>query len=284
MKNINEKLIGMVIGIICMAIVFVVSGCVNVPIDAPEQSAPTQQEESAHGKPDTEEIEVVKPTETTVTDEKEDETPSASEPEPTEDAEIEWKGKDITKQESVPEAPESPESVPEDTEAPLEDYTENSEDDVVESTAPVFTVLDEMSERGNIGRLTIPTFGVDVALFDTSLYNFNHSQAIVDAIDSAAYISDTVDTYGFVIVGDHVYQGFDAIKQVSHGTILYIDKGACVESYVCTDIFIGYNGYGNKGGMFDINGNSVVGRNDGGLCLYTCNYDETITITFWQPV
>lgn len=275
----------MVIGVMCMALVFIISGCTNVSINTLDQAPTTQQEESTQDKTDIKEPEPVKPIETTVTDEKEDETPSASEPEPTEDAEIEWKGKDITKQESVPEAPKGSESSlnPEESETLFEDCTENS-DDVVESTVPVVTVLDEMSERGNIGRLTIPTFGVDVALFDTSLYNFSHSQAIVDAADSAAYISDTIDTYGFIIVGDHDYQSFDAIKQVSPGTILYIDKGTFVESYVCTDIFVGYNGYGNKGGMFDINGNSVKGRNDGGLCLYTCNYDKTITITFWQPL
>ena len=145
------------------------------------------------------------------------------------------------------------------------------------------TVLEEMARRGNIGRLTIPSVGVNVALFETSVYNINHSQVIVDAADSAAYLSDTMTHYGFVMIGDHVHQGFSAIKNTSIGTVAYIDRGEYRESYVCTEKFIGYNGYGGRTGMFDTNGNDVAGRNPGGLCMYTCNSDGTITITFWQP-
>lgn len=173
----------------------------------------------------------------------------------------------------------------EDISAPTEAVTEPQEPLIDYSPEPdIESIAEEMVRRGNMGRLIIPSFGVDVALFEASLYDINHSQNIVDASDSAAYLSDTVESYGFVIIGDHVYQGFSAIKESIPGsTTMYIDNGVYQTNYICTDIFLGYNGYNNQGGMFDINGNSVVGRNDGGLCLYTCNPDGTITITFWQP-
>lgn len=146
------------------------------------------------------------------------------------------------------------------------------------------TILEEMERRGNIGRLTIPSVGVNVALFNASIYDVGHSQGIVDRSDSAAYLYDADDYYGFDMIADHVHQGFNAIKWVTTGsTMAYIDYGTYTESYICTDMFIGYNGYGGRTGMFDANGSDVAGRNDGGLCLYTCNSDGTITITFWQP-
>lgn len=271
MKDVNEKLVVMVIGVICMILVFIISGYINVSVDAPDQAVPKQYKENIPIW----DKEGIKLTENTTQTEQNNETSSARAPEPPEEPETDNQEEDIAKQENVTEAHQSPESVSE---------IEENKEDVITETTPTFTVLDEMFERGNIGRLTIPSFGVDVALFETSLYNYNHSQSIVDAADSAAYISDTMDEYGFTIIGDHVYQGFHAIKQSVPGTVLQIDRGTHVENYVCTEIFLGYNGYGNQGGMFDGEGNSVKGKNDGGICLYTCNPDGTITITFWQPV
>lgn len=142
------------------------------------------------------------------------------------------------------------------------------------------TVAEEMARRGNMGRLRISSVGVDVALFETSMYDISHSQPIVDNADSAAYISDTIDDYGFIIIGDHVHQGFAAIKSSVPGvTIAEIDSGTNIQTYICTEIFIGYN----NGCLDDLNGNCIKGRNDGGICMYTCNSDGTITITFWQP-
>lgn len=168
------------------------------------------------------------------------------------------------------------------------EQTESIEPEPIEQTiisqeeTHVETVTEEIARRGNIGRLVIPSVGVNVAVFEVSLYD-EYNQAIVDGLDSAAHMSDSINHYGFIIVGDHVYQGFSAIKNsVVGSTTMYINKGTHQENYICTDIFIGYNGYGGKSGMFDINGNDVAGRNDGGLCLYTCNADGTITITFWQ--
>ena len=149
----------------------------------------------------------------------------------------------------------------------------------------VETVLEEMNRRGNIGRLRITSVGIDVAIFATSIYDLSHSQPIVDRSDSAAYMQDGCNYYGFILIGDHVHQGFGGIKKsVIGSTIMEIDNGSTIEKYICVDRFIGYNGYKGVGGLYDANGNSVAGRNDGGICLYTCNSDGSITITFWQPI
>lgn len=141
------------------------------------------------------------------------------------------------------------------------------------------TVAEEMARRGNIGRLRIPSVGVDVALFKSSVYG--GSQPVVDANDSAAYMADAVDCYGQILIGDHRHQGFDKIKKSSPGsTKAYFDFGTYTKTYVCTDKFVGKNiGYD----LVDLNGTSITGRNDGGVCMYTCNTDGTVTITFWQP-
>ena len=228
------------------------SGIAASEIESVEPSEPpTEPQEGYSDSTDTEttteESELTEPTEPVETPE-----------EPTEDK-------------YSPEEEAATEPLPEPTEPPVQQE-------------PVETVAEEMARRGSVGRLTIPSIGVNVALFDTSVYNVNHSQPIVDASDSAAYLSDSVGHYGFVMIGDHVHQGFSAIKQALAGsTLAYIDRGTYTETYVCTEVFVGYNGYGDRTGMFDANGNDVAGRNPGGLCMYTCNSDGTITITFWQP-
>lgn len=67
------------------------------------------------------------------------------------------------------------------------------------------TVLEEMANRpGMVGRLVIPSVGVNVALFSGS------DQAIVDAQDSAAYFS----AGNSMVIGDHWNQGFTKSKAV----------------------------------------------------------------------
>lgn len=143
------------------------------------------------------------------------------------------------------------------------------------------TVAEEMARRGSIGRLTIPSVGLSVALFQTTIWHGSQSQPVVDAVDSAAYMPDAVDCFRQIIIADHVHQGFSAIKSAVPGsTYAYIDFGTYTNSYICTNKFIGYN---NGHGLTDLNGVSITGQNDGGTCMYTCNADGTITITYWQP-
>lgn len=144
------------------------------------------------------------------------------------------------------------------------------------------TVLEEMERRGSMGRLSIPSCGLNVALFKSSSYDINHSQQIVDNKDSAAYMPDEYQYWGFIIIADHVHQGFRAIKNaIPNKTVANIDYGTYADKYICTNIFTGKNvGYD----LVDMQGVTVRGKNDNGITMYTCNSDGTITITFWQPL
>lgn len=143
------------------------------------------------------------------------------------------------------------------------------------------SVVAEMESRGSCGRLYIPSIGVDVALFETTMYDSKVSQPIVDAEDSAAYITDDVEAWGFPLIADHVHQGFAAIKGAVAGeTIAYMHFGNRIESFICTKVFRGYN----NGVLVDMDGNTLKSTNPGGLGMYTCNADGTITVVYWQPI
>lgn len=178
---------------------------------------------------------------------------------------------------------EAGESVPEET-VPVETTPSVPEPDPVDlvySAGKSEEVLAEMNKRGSCGRLFIPSVGVDVALFEATMYDSKVSQPIVDANDSAAYMADCVPWWGFPVVADHVHQGFSAIKKsVAGETVAYMHFGDHVDAYMCTRVFRGYN----EGTLTDLDGNPIKGTNPGGLCMYTCNSDGTVTITFWQPV
>lgn len=143
------------------------------------------------------------------------------------------------------------------------------------------SILEEKKQRGNVGRLKISSVGVDVALFEVSSYDSKKNQAVVDRTDSAAYMTDANDYFGFTIIGDHSKQGFSKIKNTTPGkTTAVIDYGTYKEKYICTKKFKGRN----EGVLVDLDGNSIAGKNDGGLTMYTCNADGTITITFWKKI
>lgn len=146
---------------------------------------------------------------------------------------------------------------------------------------PKESVQDEMARRGSLGRLSIGSCGVNVALFSANLNNLSAGQAIVDRNDSAAYYTDTIDYWGYVLVADHVHQGFSGIKQSIVGsTIATFDFGSYQKTAICVDRFIGYNGYNGAGGLFTTSGAEIGDRGD--ICMYTCNSDGTVTITFWN--
>jgi len=141
------------------------------------------------------------------------------------------------------------------------------------------SIIAEMKKRGSVGRLKISSVGVDVALFEVSCYDSKKNQDVVDKKDSAAYMTDANDYFGFTIIGDHSNQGFVKMKNSIPGkTTAVIDFGTYKETYICTKKFKGRN----VGDLIDLNGKSIAGRNDGGLTMYTCNSDGTVTITFWE--
>lgn len=124
------------------------------------------------------------------------------------------------------------------------------------------------TRAGMIGRLEIPSIGVDVALFSSS------SQSVVDAADSAAYF-----TLGnCTIVADHSNQGFDAIKSISVGATAYIDTGESETKLTCTEICQGTN---TGHDLLDSNGISISTRS--GYAFYTCNDNwQDVTIVFFS--
>lgn len=153
--------------------------------------------------------------------------------------------------------------------------------DINEDVAYTITILDvsaEMARRAGMpGRFTVPSLGIDVALFEASPYS--GSQDIVDAKDSAAIMPFGVQT----LIADHNYQGFEAIKSaVPDKTLAYINDGQTVEVYICTKIGVGENITTN---LLDESGNFISCQNPGGVCIYTCHFlKNKITYTFWQPV
>ena len=134
---------------------------------------------------------------------------------------------------------------------------------------------------GMSGRLTIPSAGVDVALFEVSSSDGTANQKVTDASDSAAYMP-----WGNqMLIGDHYYQGFDKMKNSKVGTIAYINDGNRIQAYICTEKAAGQN---ITSDLLDKNGNSLYSRNAGGICMYTCNVvvynNQDITYSLWQPV
>ena len=141
---------------------------------------------------------------------------------------------------------------------------------------------------GTTGRLTIPSVGVDVALYycNSSGDYAAKQQAIVDGVDSAAYLdpNDFLATPGGYLIADHKHQGFNAMKNsVPYKTHAYIDFGTHVQEYVCIGIGQGKN-LGND--LVDWDGVSLnYDYIRGGLAMYTCNENSrNITISYWQPV
>jgi hypothetical protein len=163
----------------------------------------------------------------------------------------------------------------------VEENIDNTE--VTEETLPIYMdtsiVANEMSSRsGMIGRLTIPSVGLDVALFN------RYTQGIVDRQDSAG-------TYryngGQMVIADHKNQGFELIKlSIPNVTIAYINDGETVKPYICIDNNIGENkSNGIPYDLLDCNGDSIYLQNAGGICIYTCNnHWSSITYTYWQPI
>lgn len=138
-----------------------------------------------------------------------------------------------------------------------------------QASLPDPSVAAQMASRpGMIGRLTIPSLGVNVALFASN------SQAVVDASDSAAYFN-----FGsIIIIGDHQNQGFSAIRGAAPGAVAYIDNGQTKRKLVCTGRS---NGTNTGADLLDSSGASVSTR--GGYVMYTCNSNwNDVTLAFFS--
>lgn len=132
------------------------------------------------------------------------------------------------------------------------------------------SVLSEMQRRpGMYGRLSIPSVGVNVALFTGS------AQSLVDAPDSAAYFP----AGNSMLIADHWNQGFTKIKKCHVGTQAYIYRGTSIQTLTCTGVCQGVN---SDYDLLYADGSSAT--MGGNTLMYTCNganYHD-ITITFWS--
>lgn len=171
-----------------------------------------------------------------------------------------------------------------------ESTEEGSQDESVNKEPPtpevnpyakeLVAVAEEIKSRfGMVGRLIIPDLGVNVALFDTEVGI--DSQVLVDRADSACMFPSGI--FGNeALIGDHNYQGFEAIKDAEvNKSIAYINDGNKYTSYICTEIGIGTRGTYT---LYNKNGESLFDKTSGGIIMYTCNFvKNSITYTIWQP-
>ena len=177
-------------------------------------------------------------------------------------------------------------TIMETTELETTSNTEESTEVIIETTEETLPsymdttiVAAEMASRNRmIGRLIIPSVGVDVALFNS------YTQGVVDRQDSAG-------TYryngGQMVIADHKNQGFALTKLSIPGvTIAYINDGQAVTPYICVENNVGSNKANDiPYDLLDCNGNSIYLQNAGGICMYTCNdHWSRITYTYWQPI
>lgn len=132
---------------------------------------------------------------------------------------------------------------------------------------------------GNIGRLIIPQVNVSVALNESVLETAEDAQNIVNAYDSACYVSYTGWT---TYIGDHFFDGFVNMKNSIPGitkAYIYWTDGS-VSQYKCMAKH--YNGV-NKGYIYDDNGTDIY-LSGYDIAMVTCNgyNSSTVTITYWN--
>ena len=132
------------------------------------------------------------------------------------------------------------------------------------------------SRKGLIGRLLIPSVGIDLAVREP--VNDSEAQAFVDERDSAA-IFWRGDAR---IIADHNNQGFAYLSKVSIGdkAEMCLKDGSQI-SYTVVDKFKGHN---TGPELTDEDYNCIYDDNIGGLTLYTCYAGwENIWVVYLQP-
>ena len=133
------------------------------------------------------------------------------------------------------------------------------------------------NRKGLIGRLLIPSVGINLALREPS--NDSEAQAFVDEKDSAAIFWRGEAR----IIADHNNQGFAYLSKVSIGDKAEVQfkDGTCV-SYIVVNKFTGHN---TGPELTDEEYNCIYDDNIGGLTLYTCYAGwENIWVVYLQPI
>lgn len=144
-------------------------------------------------------------------------------------------------------------------------------------------VMAEISRRGCLGRLVVKDANINVAIFTASAYNNDIATEIINQSDSAAYMTDSQHYYGYSLIADHSHQDFKNLHLVKANTTkAVLDCGVQKYEMLCTANIVGMHNYRGAEGLFDANGNELVGKGLGDICMYTCNDDGSITFTFWK--
>ena len=144
-------------------------------------------------------------------------------------------------------------------------------------------LLDESnySNYGNKGRLIIPDVGINVAVTEADMFNFEtnrYAQEICNREDNAVYTLAN----GRGIIADHKHQGFDGLYNVLPGMKAYLlQQDGYYYTLVCTQKFD--HGVNDEVTLRDDQGNDCC-QADCDLFMYTCNpagwWD--ITVTYWN--
>lgn len=185
-------------------------------------------------------------------------------------AEADWTAEYYGMPEASPERIIVPEtSTPPEVEVKAPDCTACGRDGHAEETCRTVTVRSSI-EQGALGRFTIPSVGVDVAVYDSS------DQAVVDRPDSAGLFY----ALGQNLVADHNYQGFDAILACEVGCKAYLETADESLELTCTGMDVGTNT--GRDIVLD-SGRSIRGMNPGGYTCYTCNENRVrVTVVFFR--
>ena len=153
----------------------------------------------------------------------------------------------------------------------VEESTKITEENYTSGGVSSFISNSKNSFDSYIGRFVISSSGVNVACYNSA------SQATVDASDSAAYFR----TNGHVAIGDHVNQGFSAIKSCSVGTKATLTTSNGVENYTCVGVIKGHN---TGEDLTDANYKSIEDLYPGALVCYTCDGNwQNVTLVFFYP-
>lgn len=126
---------------------------------------------------------------------------------------------------------------------------------------------------GNVGNLTIPAIGTDVAL-----YNNDTAQNIVNRENAAAYLEGFAEP----IIGDHCYQSnFNQLKNCQ-GQYCYVIKNGTTTRYQCVSVQSGTN---TTTALITSSGVNITANRVSDLVIYTCQSNstgESVWITEWN--
>uniref|UniRef100_UPI004056D2A7 hypothetical protein n=1 Tax=Acetatifactor sp. TaxID=1872090 RepID=UPI004056D2A7 len=145
----------------------------------------------------------------------------------------------------------------------------------VKSLSAYFQIPDPKAHENYAGVISIPSVGIEVDCIAVAAGNKKMSEMIVNRNDCAAKIlydeaelnPETI-TNGRWVIGDHNYQGFEAIRECKIGDAVFlIDEYGNISEYSVVRCVSGFDGGAN---LFDEEGNYIFQPNSNYIVLMTC--------------